>query len=213
MIQLDSGVIRDFLDDMDINVQIVQKGQLARYEDTEGRSVIAQLYEITAHAPGEVNGEVREVLSRLKIKVREERGDANTIIVLHLQVGHSINGSNAVIACAFVNAKLAEDPRTLRVRRLVEREERANIGDVAHALTLGYRCTRPCWDGDAFVYLQKASEFKVNREPLLGIFPEGTNIKFAAHIDQYRDDGSCRVWTPSVEDLLATDWTILPHQA
>lgn len=214
MIKLDTGMIQDFLADLDINVQIVAEEHSAQYENPEGHLVRTTLSEISANVPNEQNAEVRAVLTQLKAKLREARGTANTILAHSLSVGgDNIQGSRASIMCVFVTARVEVDPRTLRVRHLISKEEPGHIGDVAHALTLGYRCTRPTWANDAFVYLQNASEFQVNRAPLLGIFPEDTNIKFAAHIDQYQDDGSCRIWTPTVEDLLATDWLVLAHEA
>jgi len=34
-----------------------------------------------------------------------------------------------------------------------------------------------------FVFLVPGSVFKVNRAPLLGIYPEGTEINYHAHVD------------------------------
>ena len=73
----------------------------------------------------------------------------------------------------------------------------------------GERWTRGAWFQGEFIYLVPSSEFPVNRAPLLGIFPTGTMIKYRAHIDKYYADGSCGVWNPCQEDLIATDWTPL----
>lgn len=203
-----------FFQDMDVSVQILKPNQGSQYTDINGNPAVATFAEFNGHVPfPNQEGDLREAVAKLKRKLREARGDANTVLVRSMVVTSSAVGVTMFAHCAFVKALIENDPRTERVRRLIERGECCNIGDVAHALTLGYRCTRPVWKNDAFIYLQNASQFKVNRAPLLGIFPEGTDIKFAAHIDQYQDDGSCRIWTSTVEDLLATDWVILPHAA
>jgi hypothetical protein len=66
------------------------------------------------------------------------------------------------------------------------------------------------WNGkDQFVFLVNGSEFKVNRAPLLGIFPEGTEIIYRPHIDMKYQDGSVGVWLASMGDIMADDWVIL----
>lgn len=202
-----------FFSDMDVSVQILQQHQGSQYTDINGQQAVAAFAEFSGHIPfPNTEGDLREAAAALKRKLRAARGDANTVLVRSMVATSSPTGVSLFAHCAFVKAFVEVDPRTERVRRLVERGECCNVGDVAHALTLGYRCARPTWENDAFIYLQNASEFQVNRAPLLGIFPEGTNIKFEAHIDQYQDDGSVRVWSPSVADILATDWIILAHE-
>lgn len=205
--------IEAFFSDMDLTVRILQPHQGAQFLDVDGNAAVAMFSEYSAHVPfPNVEGDLREAVAALKCKLRAAQGDANTVLVRSMVASSTHAGVTMFAHCAFVKALVEVDPRTVRVRRLVERGECCNVGDVAHALTLGYRCARPSWENDAFIYLQNASEFKVNRAPLLGIFPEGTNIKFEAHIDQYQDDGSVRVWSPSVADILATDWIILAHE-
>lgn len=80
---------------------------------------------------------------------------------------------------------------------------------LAH-LKLGARATRAGWNGAGmFVYLVPGSEFIVNRPPLLGIYPEGTPIKYRPHLDIRTADGSVATWAPSMSDALAEDWLIL----
>jgi hypothetical protein len=57
-----------------------------------------------------------------------------------------------------------------------------------------------------FVYLVQGSNFNVNREPLLGIFPLGTPITYLGHIDFYTANGECVPWVASHTDLLELDW-------
>ena len=75
------------------------------------------------------------------------------------------------------------------------------------ALKNGSRVTRSGWNGkDMFLYLVPGSVFPVNRAPLLGIYPAGTEIQYRPHIDMKIADGSCVPWLASQIDLLADDW-------
>jgi hypothetical protein len=46
----------------------------------------------------------------------------------------------------------------------------------------------------------------VNRPPLLGIYPEGTEIKYHAYIDMRTADGMIVPWLCSQTDMFADDW-------
>jgi hypothetical protein len=53
------------------------------------------------------------------------------------------------------------------------------------ALKRGHRVARAGWNGKGmFLFLVAGSRFTVNRPPLLGIYPEGTEIDYHAHIDR-----------------------------
>lgn len=74
-------------------------------------------------------------------------------------------------------------------------------------LKAGVRMARAGWNGKGmFVYLVQGSRFVVNRPPLLGIYPEGTEINYLPHIDMKTADGSCVPWLASQTDILAEDW-------
>jgi hypothetical protein len=60
-----------------------------------------------------------------------------------------------------------------------------------------------------FLFLVPGSTFKVSRPPLLGIYPEGTEINYRSHIDMKTVDGSIVPWVASQTDILAEDWIIL----
>jgi hypothetical protein len=83
----------------------------------------------------------------------------------------------------------------------------------SEALTLikaGHKLTRVGWNGKGmFVYYVEGSTFKVNRPPLLGIYKEGTVIKYRAHFDMKYADGSCGVWVASHSDMAADDWMLV----
>jgi len=73
----------------------------------------------------------------------------------------------------------------------------------------GRRMAREGWNGkDMFIFLVPGSTFVVNRPPLLGIYPEGTEINYHSHIDMRTADGQIVPWVASQTDLLADDWVI-----
>jgi hypothetical protein len=53
------------------------------------------------------------------------------------------------------------------------------------------------------------SNFKVSRAPLLGIYPEGTEVSYHSHIDMKTAQGYVVPWLASQVDLLAEDWVIV----
>jgi hypothetical protein len=74
----------------------------------------------------------------------------------------------------------------------------------------GHRVARENWNGKGmFLFLVPGSTFKVNRPPLLGIYPEGTEINYRSHIDMKTAQGNIVPWVASQTDLLADDWFIL----
>lgn len=86
-----------------------------------------------------------------------------------------------------------------------------SFGDVLVALKNGCKVARTGWNGKGmFLFLVPGSTFKVNRAPLMGIYPEGTEINYRSHIDMRTADGSIMPWVASQTDLLATDWVLVP---
>jgi len=84
-----------------------------------------------------------------------------------------------------------------------------NFGDALDRIKAGHRVSRVGWNGKGmFVFLVPGSVFKVNRPPLLGIYPEGTEINYHAHIDMKTADGMIVPWLASQTDVLAEDWDI-----
>lgn len=77
-------------------------------------------------------------------------------------------------------------------------------------LKRGCKVARLGWNGKGmFVFLVPGSEFKVSSPPLLGIYPEGTDIKYHAHVDMKTADGTIVPWLVSQTDLLADDWQVV----
>lgn len=89
-------------------------------------------------------------------------------------------------------------------------EPMMNFGDALQALKNGQKVAREGWNGKGmFLFLVPGSVFKVNRAPLLGIYPEGTEINYCPHVDMKTADGKVVPWLCSQTDLLADDWGIV----
>lgn len=81
------------------------------------------------------------------------------------------------------------------------------FGEALEALKKGFKVKRTGWNGsDMFLFLVSGSTFTVNRPPLLGIYPEGTEINYQAHIDMKTAQGTVVPWLASQSDVLAEDW-------
>ena len=73
----------------------------------------------------------------------------------------------------------------------------------------GRRLARAGWNGKGmFLFLVPGSRFQVNRAPLLGIYPQGAEISYHAHIDMKTAQGDVVPWVASQTDLLANDWQV-----
>jgi len=84
------------------------------------------------------------------------------------------------------------------------------FGNAIHMLKQGKKVARQGWNGKGmFLFLVPGSVFKVNRAPLLGIYPEGTEINYHAHIDMKTADDKVVPWLASQTDMLAEDWVIV----
>lgn len=82
-----------------------------------------------------------------------------------------------------------------------------NFGDALKLIKEGKRLARAGWNGkDMFIFLVPGSTFRVNRPPLLGIYPEGHEVTYHAHIDMKTAQGYVVPWLASQADLLADDW-------
>lgn len=85
-----------------------------------------------------------------------------------------------------------------------------SFGLAIEALKKGKRVARTGWNGKGmFLFLVPGSRFTVNRAPLLGIYPEGTQIDYHAHIDMKTAHGYVVPWLASQADMLADDWMIV----
>jgi len=91
-------------------------------------------------------------------------------------------------------------------------EERYTFSEALEFIKQGDKVCRSGWNGKGmFVFLVPGSRFTVNRAPLLGIYPEGTEINYHAHIDMRTADGQIVPWLASQTDLLADDWMLMQN--
>jgi hypothetical protein len=85
-----------------------------------------------------------------------------------------------------------------------------SFGHAVVILKAGGKVARAGWNGKGmFLFLVPGSTFKVNRPPLLGIYPEGTEINYCPHIDMKTADGKVVPWLASQTDVLADDWQVV----
>lgn len=85
-----------------------------------------------------------------------------------------------------------------------------NFSEALFRIKEGSLVARSGWNGKGmFIFLVDGSTFEVNRAPLLGIFPEGTEINYLPHIDMRTADGSIVPWLASQTDIMADDWEIV----
>ena len=85
-----------------------------------------------------------------------------------------------------------------------------DFGNAVRELKAGNKVARAGWNGKGmFLFLVPGSVFKVNRPPLLGIYPEGTEIRYCPHIDMKTADGSVVPWLASQSDVLSEDWVLV----
>ena len=85
-----------------------------------------------------------------------------------------------------------------------------DFGQALVAIKAGQKVAREGWNGRGmFVFLVPGSVFKVSRPPLLGIYPEGTEITYCPHIDMKTADGKVVPWLASQTDVLSEDWQVL----
>ena len=85
-----------------------------------------------------------------------------------------------------------------------------NFSEALNKIKQGCKVQREGWNGKGmFLFLVPGSTFKVNRPPLLGIYEEGTEINYHAHVDMKTATGEVVPWLCSQTDMLAEDWVIL----
>ncbi len=89
-----------------------------------------------------------------------------------------------------------------------------SFGHAIAALKAAQRVARAGWNGkNMFLFLVAGSTFKVNRAPLMGIYPEGTAINYHSHIDMMTAQDYVVPWLASQADMLADDWLIVDTPA
>jgi len=83
------------------------------------------------------------------------------------------------------------------------------IGWAVKQMQQGQRVARAGWNGRGmFIFLVPGSTFEVNRLPLLGIYPAGTEVTYQPHVDMKTAQDTVVPWLCSQSDLLANDWEL-----
>lgn len=88
--------------------------------------------------------------------------------------------------------------------------EGMNFGLAIEAMRKGFKVCRAGWNGKGmFLFLVPGSTFRVNRPPLLGIYEEGTEVEYHAHIDMKTETWKIVPWLASQTDMLSDDWMVV----
>ena len=83
------------------------------------------------------------------------------------------------------------------------------FSDAMDAMLLGHRVAREGWDGEYLVFVP-GSDITVEEErPLAAVFPPGTRVYYASHVDRVRAGNNVVVYHPELGDLLQNDWVVL----
>ena len=97
----------------------------------------------------------------------------------------------------------------IKLKYMTEGTCNLSFSEALYHLKKGDKVARTGWNGkDMYVFLVNGSKFTVNREPLISMFPEGTEIEYRPHLDMKAVDGTIGVWLASQSDILAEDWYI-----
>lgn len=84
-----------------------------------------------------------------------------------------------------------------------------DFGDALGALRGGLRVTRAGWNGKGmFVYLVPAASYPVQTGAAKAYFGEGSMVPYNPYFAIKNVDDTVSTWVPSVNDCLATDWTL-----
>lgn len=104
----------------------------------------------------------------------------------------------------------AVNERAQTQRTMTNQGKMLSFSDALSAIKAGQRVMREGWNGRGmFIFLVKGSRFVVNREPLMSIMGEGTQVDYHAHIDMKTAQGYVVPWIASQADLLTDDWMIV----
>lgn len=203
---LEAKEIKDILKPLGLVVEVLSEGQIGFYEDEHGEQRVPHFTQFMEQRAN--TEDLREIASGLLRQIQQANNGATAIIVRHmaLQSGSQI-GYALEIRCALVRRK--EDLEGApRFEDYAISGEQVKFGIALEALKNGFRVRRESWAPDTFIYLVPGSQFVVNRAPLLGIYPEGTEIVYAPHIDIKSGANHCQVWQVSQDAMLAEDWII-----
>lgn len=83
------------------------------------------------------------------------------------------------------------------------------FGDALHYMKLGMRASRAGWNGKGmFVYLVPPASYPVQTGAAKAHFGAGAMVPYNAYMAIKNVDGTVSTWVPSVNDVLADDWSV-----
>lgn len=220
MIPLDNEMLLNML--RPLGLHVIAGTEISTYTDMAGNTRVADYQTVSASADTD---DVREVIPRLELKLRELIGEATAVFYMdgHVSQVQLSSRSPVPVMQTTLSLKVAFARRADDdgkgcwyddYTKVIENQEPQTFGVAIEAIKAGYRACRENWNGkNMFIYYVPASTFTVNRAPLAGIFPEGKAISYRDHIDMYTAQGDCVAWVASQSDVTANDWIILPRQA
>lgn len=86
-----------------------------------------------------------------------------------------------------------------------------NFGLAVEALKLGSKVSRAGWNGKGmFVYLVPANSYPAQTGAVKSYFGEGGMVPYNAYMAIKNANDTVSTWVPSVNDVLADDWAIVP---
>lgn len=86
-----------------------------------------------------------------------------------------------------------------------------DFGAALNALKAGARIARTGWNGKGmFVYLVPAASYPAQTGAAKAHFGDGSLVPYNAYLAIKNIDETVSTWVPSVNDVLADDWSIIP---
>ena len=86
------------------------------------------------------------------------------------------------------------------------------FGDALQALKAGKRVARAGWNGKGmFVYYVRAAAYLAQSEVAKAYFGENAYVPYASYLALKGVDEKVSTWVPSINDVLAEDWVVLPN--
>lgn len=217
--QMSDELALEILRPLGVSVHQLTQGEMPGYMDDWGEHKFAEFKTYKSVTEG---GDRRTALASLQRHMLEDKEEH---VSLFFRTGSAVEASvnnkgepevyfEIAVAFCSTNNDLEARAAAKDSNRQVPVVIGAGFGfsSIPDALEQGFRCRRAGWHADAFIFLVDGSSFTVNRAPLLGIFPEGTQKSYGVHIDMNTGNGTIVPWNIAHESVMARDWEILPRR-
>lgn len=88
--------------------------------------------------------------------------------------------------------------------------EKLNFGEVVEAVKLRSKIAKENWnDKGMFVYYVPENKYSFSTEVGKSLADEDDKVSYNAYLTIKNVNGTVSTWVPSINDVLAEDWTIL----